>query len=1000
MSQLRRYAFLLVAVTFHLVYIFSCFSIYFVSPIVHGMREHRVETQEAPARRLVLFVGDGLRADKAFQSFPDPHPNATTPDTPKLLADYAKTPRPLAPFLRSKVLQSGTFGVSHTRVPTESRPGHVALIAGLYEDVSAVATGWKLNPVNFDSVFNRSRHTWSWGSPDILPMFETGAVPGRVDAYCYGHEFEDFSKDAWALDEWVFERVKALFEDAKTNATLNAELRKEKNVFFLHLLGLDTSGHAHRPYSWQYLYNVQIVDRGVKEITQLIEDFYDDDHTAFVFTADHGMSDWGSHGDGNPDNTRTPLIAWGAGVAKPVRAVGTQAEGHEDGFSHDWNLGHIQRNDVDQADVAALMAYLLGLDFPTNSVGVLPMAYLDRDDKAKAEALLVNAKQILEMYRVKEEIKRAQALSYKSFSGLGDEQHSVAHRVAEIQKAIDAGKYEEAVNQTYNLIDLGLDGLRYLQTYDWLFLRALITLGYLGYIAFAITTVMDLHVLNEDSQAQRTTLSITVFSSILVVLYSVLLKQRSPLWYYAYAFFPVLFWEEVYARRLSIIKGGKVLFSEVNTRADKAKLVLATLGFFGLLQALVQSYFHREIYTVCYLLATTWPILHGQGFIKQNIGTVAIWIVSCMMMSAFTLLPANKAENVSLIMMGGGLMFSVGALYLVFEERILASAKPRDDSAEAKINVNSRLILGVQLGLVLLSMIVTKSSIYYVQARQGLPLGVLVVGWATLVGSLLLPNLHGLYPNNHYVHRLVVMFLQFAPTFIILSISYEGLFYFAFCLCLFSWMRLEHQVYLHTASIPKATPQPRQSVEPAVAAVGDHPPLPARTTEYRSLTLSDARIALFFFFFIQSAFFSASNIASVSSFSLDAVYRLIPVFDPFSQGALLMLKLMVPFAALSANFGLLNRRLGVAPSALFMVVMAVSDVMTLSFFFMVKDEGSWLDIGTTISHFVIASLLGVFVAGLEIYSEWTIRGVKFDEPRAVDAGRDGNSHAGKNGKAR
>lgn len=57
MAQLRRYAFLLIAVVFHLVYIFSCFSIYFVSPIVHGMREHRVETQEAPAKRLVLFVG-------------------------------------------------------------------------------------------------------------------------------------------------------------------------------------------------------------------------------------------------------------------------------------------------------------------------------------------------------------------------------------------------------------------------------------------------------------------------------------------------------------------------------------------------------------------------------------------------------------------------------------------------------------------------------------------------------------------------------------------------------------------------------------------------------------------------------------------------------------------------------------------------------------------------------------------------------------------------------
>lgn len=120
------------------------------------------------------------------------------------------------------------------------------------------------------------------------------------------------------------------------------------------------------------------------------------------------------------------------------------------------------------------------------------------------------------------------------------------------------------------------------------------------------------------------------------------------------------------------------------------------------------------------------------------------------------------------------------------------------------------------------------------------------------------------------------------------------------------------------------------------------------------------------------------------------------MFDPFSQGALLILKLMVPFAALSANFGLLNRRLGVAPSALFMVVMAVSDIMTLSFFFMVKDEGSWLDIGTTISHFVIASLLGVFVAGLEIYSEWSIRGVKFEERKTVEANGDEHGHADDN----
>jgi phosphatidylinositol glycan class N len=453
--------------------------------------------------------------------------------------------------------------------------------------VSAVTTGWKLNPVNFDSVFNRSSHTWSWGSPDILPMFSTGAVPGRVDAYCYEAEFEDSSKDAWVLDEWVFEKVKKLFADAKTNATLDAQLRQEKNVFFLHLLGLDTTGHAHRPYSWQYLHNIQIVDRGVQEITKLIEEFYDDDKTAFVFTADHGMSDWGSHGDGHPDNTRTPLIAWGAGITTPNKTTSGMAPGHEDGFSADWNLDTVERHDVDQADVAALMAYLVGLDFPTNNVGVLPLPYIDAAPKDKAQALLANAEEILEMYHVKEELKKSTELRYKPFPGLGDEAHSVEHRVAMIQKAIDGDNAAEAIRQTYDLIDLGVEGLRYLQTYDWLFLRTLITIGYVGWIVFAITTVIDLHVLTEDIPAQRTTQSIIGFSSVLVVLYAVLLKQQSPVVYYLYAFFPVLFWEEIFARRLSLIKGGRSLFGHVTSGADVFKLIVSTVGFFGLLEALV-----------------------------------------------------------------------------------------------------------------------------------------------------------------------------------------------------------------------------------------------------------------------------------------------------------------------------------------------------------------------------------------------------------------------------
>lgn len=424
-------------------------------------------------------------------------------------------------------------------------------------------------------------------------MFEQGAVPGRVSAEMYDAEFEDFSKDAYHLDTWVFDKVKTMFEEAKTNATLDAELRQDRNVFFLHLLGLDTTGHGFRPYSKQYLHNIKVVDQGVQEITQLIEEFYGDGNTAFVFTADHGMSDWGSHGDGHPDNTRTPLIVWGAGVAPPIINSSGIAAGHEDGFSADWGLDHVQRHDVAQADVAALMAYLAGLAFPTNSVGELPLSYLTADPKSKAQALLVNAKEILEIYHVKEEQKKSTELRYKSFPGLGEGEHSADTRIARIQAHIDQGDAELAIRETNKLIQTGLQGLRYLQTYDWLFLRTMVTFGYVGWIVYAITLVIDLHVLHQETETLRTMPSMIAFASALVGLYSVLYMQRSPLVYYAYGFFPVMFWEEIWASRPALVRGCKVLFGNVSSQSDIMKLVLSTIGFFAVLEALVS--WHRYV---------------------------------------------------------------------------------------------------------------------------------------------------------------------------------------------------------------------------------------------------------------------------------------------------------------------------------------------------------------------------------------------------------------------
>ena len=119
-------------------------------------------------------------------------------------------------------------------------------------------------------------------------MFKRGQSYEHFYMECYDATKEEFGNDrAHELDLWVEQQ----FAKFLRSGTFAKELKEEKIIFFFHLLGIDTNGHSHKPWSDVYMKNIQIVDGIVQRMEKLIENFYQNDgQTAYLFTSDHGQS--------------------------------------------------------------------------------------------------------------------------------------------------------------------------------------------------------------------------------------------------------------------------------------------------------------------------------------------------------------------------------------------------------------------------------------------------------------------------------------------------------------------------------------------------------------------------------------------------------------------------------------------------------------------------------------------------------------------------------------
>eukprot|EP01063_Lacrimia_lanifica_P039974 TRINITY_DN8922_c0_g2_i1.p1 TRINITY_DN8922_c0_g2~~TRINITY_DN8922_c0_g2_i1.p1 ORF type:complete len:902 (+),score=249.44 TRINITY_DN8922_c0_g2_i1:129-2834(+) len=724
-----------VSALFHLLYCLCALDVYYRSPFqdIGGLEAHR-STLPPLAKRVVFVTLDGAPADVVMTAMRKDM--IAERDSGAAAADNVNV---TAPFLASLFGEDAgvCWGVTHTHVPTESRPGHISLIAGFYEDPSAVKTGWEANvDMSFDTVWKEATWVWQWGAPEIVGIFAGG---GHIETRAFPPELNDYAEDPRQVDTWVVDNMTHFFHGASKNETLAARLRSERVVFFLHFLGMDSAGHKFGTGGTGYLESMAHVDKCLRDASRVLDEFYGhDNETVYVITADHGMTRRGSHGDGSPEETRVPIIAYGAGLNPRCRerrgAPPSGVKFWQEAFSsleeevaytrRRWAGAPSERIDLEPADVSILMASLLSSPLPVHSEGTVPLEYLAEDPAVRAHAAFTNLRQARTRVEGAADLRQERS---KGWFTPWPQTEATEEAFQKFESDLASGEYSALLHggAFETLIERYREGSVYYREYDRLFMTLAVGFAYVTWVLYSASMVTP-----------KRTFRLHHFVPFAVgwaVVLPLVAVQGMTVRDGAYLIAPFFLLPFVVRQAPEVA----TMFRQELTWAQG-------LAAGGAVLAVGVGFQHRAMFSAA-LLAAAFALLVKGG----DEGPTVVALAGC---AVFTVLPCVGSDFVVLVA-PSGLLLGGGALVVTRALRVPGFAVPT--------------------ALVIFSSLLVAISDYLRNHGGGLPVINQALGWGVLVVSLVLPRLAAPAPSTH---RLAYVLLCLHAPLILLSVGYEPLF--------------------------------------------------------------------------------------------------------------------------------------------------------------------------------------------------------------------------------